>query len=343
MSLPQLFVSWVFFVILCASLSSFPPIRKRSLQRFAVISFCLAIPGCKLYVREVFSAIAQLMRSSKVVAEVQGGLCSDIHYWRFLDDWSDCLPWRSEKHCIVTLFCNASKRSWGGVLLKDGKRVESRDYWPDSSDNINSLEAKALLHSPLAFRDHIHDSRVDVYTDNQTLKAALESSGCKSSSVNKSVKEILRCSRQLNFAMNVCFVPSRGNPADVPSRVCSDVDCMLSAEAWDLVERSFGPYSFDLISLDSNCRRDRSGRMLPHHSPWHTPASQGINAFAQPIPLGHNIYVFPPFVLVGLLFFSFFRESEVCPVNWISYYLSSCDLLNVRLAPGFFFRTSDGN
>ena len=31
-----------------------------------------------------------------------------------------------------------------------------------------------------------------------------------------------------------------------------------------------------------------------------------------------------------------FRESEVCPVSWISYYLSVCDLLNVRLAPGFF-------
>ena len=52
------------------------------------------------------------------------------------------------------------------------------------------------------------------------------------------------------------------------------------------------------MSLDSNCRRDRSGRLLPHYSPWPTPASQGINAFAQPIPLGHNIYVFPPFVLV---------------------------------------------
>lgn len=76
---------------------------------------------------------------------------------------------------------------------------------------------------------------------------------------------------------------------------------MLSAEAWDLVERSFGPHSFDLMLLDSNCRRNRSGRMLPHYSPWPTPASQGINAFAQPIPLGHNIYVFLPFVLVGPL------------------------------------------
>ena len=76
---------------------------------------------------------------------------------------------------------------------------------------------------------------------------------------------------------------------------------MLSEKAWDLVERSFGPHSFDLMSLDSNCRTDRSGRMLPHYSPWPTPASQGVNAFAQPIPFGHNVYVSTPFVLVGPL------------------------------------------
>ena len=150
-------------------------VKIKTLQCFAgkVISFSLAMPGCKLYVREVFSAIAQLTRSFKVVGKVQGGLSSDIQYWRFLDDWSDGFLWRSEKHCIVTLFCDAYKRSWGGVLLKDGKRVESWDYWPDSSDDINSLEAKALLHSLLAFGDHIRDSRVDVYTDNQTLESRM--------------------------------------------------------------------------------------------------------------------------------------------------------------------------
>ena len=31
----------------------------------------------------------------------------------------------------------------------------------------------------------------------------------------------------------------------------------------------------------------------------------------------------------------------MCPVNWITYYLSLCDLLKVRLASGFFFRASD--
>ena len=84
------------------SILSSPLVSLKTLQRFAgkVVSFSLAIPACKLYVREVFSAIAQLTRASKVLAKVQGGLRSDIQYWRFLDDWSDCLPWRSEQHCM---------------------------------------------------------------------------------------------------------------------------------------------------------------------------------------------------------------------------------------------------
>ena len=95
----------------------------------------------------------------------------------------------------------------------------------DASDDINSLEAKALVRSLLAFRDHVRNSRVDIHTDNRTLKAALDNFG----------------------------------------------------------------------------RRDLSGLMLPHYSPWPTPTSEGVNAFAQPIPLEHNIYTFPPFVLLGPL------------------------------------------
>ena len=70
---------------------------------------------------------------------------------------------------------------------------------------------------------------------------------------------------------------------------------MLSEKAWNSVECRFGPHSLDLMALDSNCRRNRSGLMLPRYSPWPTSASEGVNAFAQPIPLEHSIYAFPPF------------------------------------------------
>ena len=51
-------------------------------------------------------------------------------YWRFLDDWRDCFPWRSELHVTVSLFSDASTRAWGAVLFRDGRKLMSRDYWP---------------------------------------------------------------------------------------------------------------------------------------------------------------------------------------------------------------------
>lgn len=36
-----------------------------------------------------------------------------------------------------------------------------------------------------------------------------------------------------------------------------------------------------------------------------------------------------------------FKENEVCPVSWIEYYLSVCQLLTIELAGGFLLRTTD--
>ena len=121
-------------------------VTLKTFQRFAGkgVSFSLAIAGCKLYVREIFKAIAGLVRNSKAATRVTGLLQSELEYWQFLDDWTDCLPWRSERHITVTLYCDASKRAWGGVLSMDGGRVELRDYWRDEPGSINLLETEAL-------------------------------------------------------------------------------------------------------------------------------------------------------------------------------------------------------
>ena len=76
---------------------------------------------------------------------------------------------------------------------------------------------------------------------------------------------------------------------------------MLSKRAWEQVERLFGPHTFDLMSLDSNCQYDATGQCLPRFTPCATPCSSGINVFAQSLPSDHNLYVFPPFVLIAPL------------------------------------------
>ena len=94
------------FKILREEILSSRCVGVKTLQRFAgkVISFSLAIPGCKLYVRETFKAISQLCRSSKPFVRVEGNLRTEVLYWRFLDDWNNCFPWRSELHVSFTLF-----------------------------------------------------------------------------------------------------------------------------------------------------------------------------------------------------------------------------------------------
>lgn len=109
-----------------------------------------------------------------------------------------------------------------------GHILESRDYWLDNSQDINVLEAQALLRSLLSFREYLTSSRVDVHTDSRVLKSALENGGCRSSEVNGVLKDIFRSCREYNFSLDVYYVPSGGNPADLPSRSWSDTDCMLS-------------------------------------------------------------------------------------------------------------------
>ena len=104
--------------------------------------------------------------------------------------------------------------------------------------------------------------------------------------------------------------PSSENIADAPFRALTDIGCSLSEEAWARVQAWFGPNTFDLMTLNSNCRRGRDGSLLTHYSPWPTPYSLGVNVFAQPIPIEHNAYVFPPFVLVGLLLRYFFDQRQ---------------------------------
>ena len=128
------------------NVSASKTVMMKTLQRFAgkAVSFSLAIADCKLFLREIFKAVSTLVHNSKPAIKVTGLLQSELEYWRFLDDWSDCLPWRLEKHITATLYCDASKQAWGGVLITDNNRVETGDYWQEDSGSINFLEARAL-------------------------------------------------------------------------------------------------------------------------------------------------------------------------------------------------------
>ena len=131
------------------------------------------------------------MHNSKPAIKVIGLLQSELEYWRFLDDWSDCLLWRSERHITATLYCDASKRAWGGVLMTDNGRMEAGDYWREDSGSINFLEAKVLLCALDAFKSRIRNSRVDVHTDSRALLGSCQREGGRNTEINDMIKAIL--------------------------------------------------------------------------------------------------------------------------------------------------------
>ena len=207
------------FATLREDILSSPFVSLKTLQRFSgkVISFSLAIPGCKLYVREVFNAISRHSGSSRPTVKLEANLRAEIEFWRFLDDWKDCFQWRTERQASVTVYFDASKMAWGGTLRLGGHSLESRDTgWTIRRISTSSIEAQALLYLLLSFKKHLTSSRVDVYTDNRVLTSALENGCCRSSEVNGILKDIFRFCREYNFSLDVYYVPSGENPADTP-------------------------------------------------------------------------------------------------------------------------------
>ena len=116
--------------------------------------------------------------------------------------WNECLLWRTEHHAVVTLFTDASSKTWGGSLRKNGQTFESRDYWSDDfySQDIHTLETLALFHSLRSFKDLVSSCRVDLHTDSLVLKTALENDECRSSSVNSVLKD-----NQLQFLIQTIW------------------------------------------------------------------------------------------------------------------------------------------
>ena len=114
-------------------------------------------------------------------------------------------------------------------------------------------------------------------------------------SLTNEIEHLFFLSLKLNIDLKMFYIPSKLNDGDTPSRFSSDSDCSLSDSAWNLLEDSFGPYSFDLMAIPSNVRRRKHGGKLNFFSPFPFKESSGVNVFAQSLSFEENYYIFPPF------------------------------------------------
>lgn len=198
--------------------------------------------------------------------------------------------------------------------------ADTSDYWTneEQSWDIATKEATALERVLLAFQNQLRNSRVDALVDNQAVVQAWNNQSGKSGPLNKALKRLFFTTVDLNVSLHLSYISTNDNPADSHSRRLSTMDSKLCPALWKVVEQEFGGptgHTCDLMALDSNAMKDKFGKSLPHFTPCQTPASSGVNLFAQDLsryePFLERPYVFPPSILVGpvLCFLKSFRRS----------------------------------
>ena len=143
----------------------------KTLQRLMgkAISFSLAFPGTKFFIREMATAVG--LASGTGLAKITPALKEEILFWRFLDDWTGNVPWRLEKHVAIEISTDASQSRWAGVMYRQPIDLVLGDFWeaPLTKENINIKEFWAVAKVLEALPAEIRDCRVRVQVDNQAV------------------------------------------------------------------------------------------------------------------------------------------------------------------------------
>lgn len=208
------------------------------------ISFSLAFPGAKFYIREMAHAIGRA--SVKGENQLTAGLREELEFWQFLDDWDSYVPWRDEKHCVLSVSTDASMSRWAGVIHCQPGDVTLGDIWKSDLVEVNTnvkemwATAKVLESLPLDIRDF----RIDVQVDNQAVIHTWTGRGGRSRELAKVAQHVFKLVTQRNILLELSYVPSGSNPADSFSRSLFKSDSMLSKHSWDVFETEFGGFAW---------------------------------------------------------------------------------------------------
>ena len=141
----------------------------RSVNMGKAISFSLAFPGAKFFIREMATAAG--LASGSGLAKITPALREEILFWRFLDVWTGHVPWRLEKYVAIEISTDASQSRWAGVIHRQPTDLVLGDFWeaPLTKENINIKEFWAVAKVLEALPAEIRDCRVHVQVDNQAV------------------------------------------------------------------------------------------------------------------------------------------------------------------------------
>lgn len=130
--------------------------------------------------------------------------------------------------------------------------------------------------------------------------------------LNSILKDVFQITIQNNCYLNLSYIRTSENPSDALSRGYSKSDATLSKRAWVHIQQSFGPHDVDMFSLDSNAMFNNIGDPLAHFTPFPTPETSGVDAFAQSYSCNKLHDAFRPFCLLATVINFILQEKINC-------------------------------
>ena len=119
--------------------------------------------------------------------------------------------------------------------------------------------------------------------------------GSHNADLNTILKDIFQITLSSNFLLELEYVNTSLNPSDAASRSLSKSDATISLQMY-----FFGEHFLDMFSLDSNTMKNSQGE-LQNFTPFPTPKTSGVDAFAQKYDDKKKYFAFPLICLLPAL------------------------------------------
>lgn len=270
-------------------------------------SLSLAAPPLPIFLRAAHEAIANADRANSSRVLLDAATTADLQCLRALDTWDGLARWPSERHSSMVLVTDASADGWGGYLLDGTACHDLADAFPRmlAPVGIHVKELLAIQYSLRHIQHLVHDTRLDIFTDNMIVQHTLLNGRALDPTMREFSRQLLAFQLDNNVIIRAHRIATEANNrADWLSRLQFRVPLVIDRGDHHLNPAYFArlqglchrPFTIDACANRYNrqCARYISLGCDAHDPP----VADSVFMYLFPAAAREYAYVNPPFALI---------------------------------------------
>jgi len=219
-------------------------VRLPHLQHFAGLaqSTYLAVPSCRLYLREVHDCVAEALRSPRRRGRLSHQGLRDLLWWCDLPTNASVGRPIWQPAPTASLFTDANQGGWGGVWANHATARGLFDT-EEGPLHINKKEVLAAILSLESFAEAARGAQIDLAMDSLVSVHVINNWTSRSPDLMALLRRLRALTEALGVSLATRHIPGVLNVwADRLSRQRDAADWKLSPRAVAAIEGQFGPH-----------------------------------------------------------------------------------------------------